>query len=96
VARGGEFDVAGRRHRGSVQLAGVTSDDDVLDAAAVERLDDLERVEALATQPCTLVTELPWTVRSRTIDAQPVTGPKVRVMRLCAYVTWVGSPRLPG
>jgi hypothetical protein len=52
---GGEVDVTGRRHRGSVQLAGVPSDDDVLDAAVVERLDDLERVEALAVQTGTLV-----------------------------------------
>jgi hypothetical protein len=52
---GGEVDVAGRRHRGSVQLACVTSDDDVLDAPVVEGLDDLERVEALAVQTGSLV-----------------------------------------
>src|SRR5450759_301674 len=52
---GGEVDVARGRHRGSVQLAGVSPDDDVLDAAVVERLDDLERVEALDVQPGTWV-----------------------------------------
>jgi len=38
-----------------VQLTGIPPNDDVLDAEAVERLDDLERVEALGVQPGTLV-----------------------------------------
>src|SRR5665647_1374178 len=51
---GREVDVAGRGHRRGVQLAGIPPDDDVLDAEAVERLDDLERVEAPGVQPGTL------------------------------------------
>ena len=38
-----------------MQLAGIPPDDDVLDAETVERMDDLERVEALGVQPGTLV-----------------------------------------
>jgi hypothetical protein len=38
-----------------MQLAGVPSDDDVLDATVVECLDDLERVEAIVVHTGTLV-----------------------------------------
>src|SRR5450759_497026 len=42
-------------HRGSMQFAGVPSDDDVLDAAVVKCLDDLERVEVIVVHTGTLV-----------------------------------------
>ncbi len=38
-----------------MQFAGVPSDDDVLDAAVVERLDDLQRVEAIVFHTSALV-----------------------------------------
>ena len=42
-------------HRRGVQLAGILPYGDVLDAEAVKRVDDLERVEAPGVQPGILV-----------------------------------------
>ena len=52
-----EVDVAGRGYSGGVQLGGVPTElHDVLNVAAVERLDDLERVETLVAHVYTLMT----------------------------------------